>query len=363
MFAYLLFSSCTQKPTARVYPTIFTDTLVTADIETDPVPASIGDDSADDPAIFVHPDDPSKSLIIGTNKKDGLAVYNLDGEQVNYQSVGLINNVDLRQNFKLGEEYITVVAGSNRTDNSLLLMRMDEEGRLYNLMDEPLVCPVDEVYGVGMYVSPKNGAFYALINGKDGQILQYELLVKDGKLKPELVKTRKVATQPEAIVADDELGWLYIGEEEMGMWKFNAEPDADDTPVLIAGSSMENAAVSYDIEGAAIYYAEGGKGYLIVSSQGNFSYLIFERQGENKYLGSFRIQDGDIDGAEETDGLDVINLSMNETFANGFLVVQDGFNYDGEEVMNQNFKLIAWEKIAALANPPLIIDSDYQIQR
>lgn len=359
----VLVGACTQKQESRVYPTTFVDSVVTANVETTPVPANIGDDSADDPAIFIHPEDLSKSLIIGTNKKDGLAVYNLQGEEVNYQSVGLINNVDLRQNFTLGDEKITVVAGSNRTDNSLLLMKMDNEGKLYPLLEEALICPVDEVYGVGMYISPKDGSYYALINGKDGQILQYKLIDDNGKLKTELVKKRKVSSQPEAIVADDELGWLYIGEEEKGLWKFNAEPDATDEPILVDGSSMENAAAEYDIEGATIYYAEGGKGYIIVSSQGNFRYLVFEREGDNKYLGFFSIKDGEIDGAEETDGLDVIHLGLNDEFPNGFLVVQDGFNYDGKEVMNQNFKLVAWEKIAKLSNPQLIIDNDYQIKR
>ena len=39
---------------------------VTATVETEPVPHS--GDSADDPAIWIHPTDPAQSTIIGTDK-------------------------------------------------------------------------------------------------------------------------------------------------------------------------------------------------------------------------------------------------------------------------------------------------------
>ena len=44
---------------------------VTRTVETDPVPSS--GDAADDPAIWVHPTDPSLSTVIGTDKNSGLA--------------------------------------------------------------------------------------------------------------------------------------------------------------------------------------------------------------------------------------------------------------------------------------------------
>ena len=53
---------------------------VPALVETTPVKTQ--GDAADDPAIWVHPIDAQKSLILGTNKKRGLYVYNLEGEEV-----------------------------------------------------------------------------------------------------------------------------------------------------------------------------------------------------------------------------------------------------------------------------------------
>ena len=97
----------------------------------------------------------------------------------------------------------------------------------------------------------------------------------------------------------------------------------------------------------AIYDTGNGNGYLLASIQGNYSYAVFERQGENKYLGSFRIVDGIVDGVEETDGIDVTNVSLAK-YPQGFLVVQDGFNYDGRRKKSQNFKLVSWNEIEKL---------------
>jgi len=55
---------------------------VTAVIETKPVPGEINEDSADDPAIWVNQADHDKTVIIGTDKKGGLATYSIKGEQL-----------------------------------------------------------------------------------------------------------------------------------------------------------------------------------------------------------------------------------------------------------------------------------------
>ena len=47
-------------------------------LETEVIPT--WGDSADDPAIWVHPGDPAQSLVIGTGKKSGLYVFDLDGQ-------------------------------------------------------------------------------------------------------------------------------------------------------------------------------------------------------------------------------------------------------------------------------------------
>ena len=42
-----------------------------------------------------------------------------------------------------------------------------------------------------------------------------------------------VGSQAEGCAADDELGHLYVAEEDVGLWKYGAEPDAGETRTAV----------------------------------------------------------------------------------------------------------------------------------
>jgi 3-phytase len=125
-----------------------------------------------------------------------------------------------------------------------------------------------------------------------------------------------------------------------------AEPGDFQGLIKIKGSDATNPNISYDVEGLAIFSYDGNE-YLIASIQGNFSYAIFKTGENDQYVNSFTIRDGMIDGVEETDGLDITTLPLNDQFAEGVFVVQDGFNKDGNSMLNQNFKYVSFSKIRA----------------
>src|SRR5690606_2509424 len=82
-------------------------------------------------------------------------------------------------------------------------------------------------YGLCMYRSAKTGNYYVIINDTDGVVKQWQLLdAGNGKVGVELVREFKLESQTEGCVADDETGDLYIGEEDVGIWKYAAEPGA-----------------------------------------------------------------------------------------------------------------------------------------
>lgn len=302
--------------------------------ETTPVGSAM--DAADDPAIFIHPTDPIKSVIIGTDKQKGLVIYDTKGAIVHEYAIGRINNVDIRQNVIWNEEQITVVGGSNRTDNSIVFYQLDAATRqLTPLHQTPILSKVDEVYGFCMYQA---AVLYAFVVGKDGVVEQWKLLpAKDDGLDATLIRSFDVGSQCEGLVADDEFGYLYVGEEEVGIWKYNIKDwDGQKSKVQLIA---ENKNLKADIEGLTVYYGENGKGYLIASSQGNHTYAIYERQGDNNYLGSFKIEDTKaVDGTFDTDGIDVTAQAFGTEFPSGVFIAQDGAN--GKE--NQNFKLVDW---------------------
>ena len=331
--------------------------LVGAKVETTPVKST--DDAADDPAIFIHPTSPENNAIIGTNKQSGLNVYRLTGELLHQYSFGKINNVDIRSEFRTSEgKPMVLVGGSNRSDNSISLFELSPATlELNNVAARKLTSSVDEVYGFCFYQNTKT---YALVIGKDGVLEQWLLeALPGGKVDGRVVRTLDVGGQCEGMVADDESGYLYIAEENHGIWKYPADP-ASTTDRTLVDAIKANRMLKADIEGLALYRATRGQGYLIASSQGNNSYAIYERQNNNRYLGSFRIAGGTtIDGTSETDGIDVVSAAAGPVFPNGFFVVQDGKNHHKRSRENQNFKLVPWEDIAGLFPEQLLIDPHF----
>jgi 3-phytase len=316
-------------------------------VETEPV-ANYGD-AADDPAIWIHPRDPAKSLIIGAQKKLGLEVYDLTGRRVQTLPVGRINNVDLRQGVELGGRRRDIVAGSNRTSKTLDLFEVNAAtGRLANAVAAPIPTGFGDPYGLCMYHSASSGKLYVFINDPDeGDVRQWEIEAAGDKLGAKLVREFTVGTQAEGCAADDETGALYVAEEDLGLWRYGAEPAAGSERRQL-DSTAEGGHLTPDVEGVGIFHGRDGAGYLVVSNQGADNYAVYRREGDNAFIGHFAIVANDvlgIDGASETDGLDVTSAAVGKAFPQGLLVVQDGRNITPAE--KQNFKLVPWERVAA----------------
>lgn len=308
---------------------------VPAQLETTPV-VSVGD-AADDPAIWVHPSDPKRSLVLGTNKKRGLYVYDLNGRQLQELQIGPVNNVDVRR----GAADFDIAAASQRRDNAIELFTVARDsGHVAHAAR--IDTDLSEIYGLCMYASP-TGPLYVFVNDKDGRYQQYQI-GDQGNLSARMVREFSLPSQPEGCVADDIATQLYAGEEGAGIWTIGAEPDAGTQPTLI---KQVNDILVADVEGMAIYQGRNAS-YLVVSSQGNDSYVVFDAAPPWTLRGRFRVginAAAGIDGASETDGLDVTSSALPGVFAQGMLIVQDGRNRMPEQA--QNFKYVAWRDIAA----------------
>jgi 3-phytase len=318
--------------------------IVVPSAETSPVESLQGEDAADDPAIWVNPKDPQKSLILGTQKKAGLYVYDLTAKTQQFVPAGKINNVDLRNGFKYKNRESALVAGSNRSNNSISLFTIDVETARLSDTIANIKSSVFPVYGICLYKSIINGKFYVFVNGKDGKFEQWEILSVDDHISANLVRSFSVTSQPEGMVANDSTGILYLAIEEQGIAKINAEPDTDTTLTWLPESSEKNPAIQYDIEGIALYQGNQGT-YLVASIQGNFSYAVWKINVTETYLTNFVVRDLKIDGTEETDGIEITSIPLSPDYPKGLLVVQDGFNFDGDSLVNQNFKYVSWEKV------------------
>jgi 3-phytase len=319
--------------------------LVHATMETEPVDHD--GDAADDPAIWAHPTDPSKSAIIGTDKKGGLAVYDLSGKRLQFLPDGKMNNVDLRGGFKLGGKTVTLIAASDRTHKSIALYTIDPDTRqLTSVADGVQPTNLSDPYGLCMYRDRKGGTF-VFVGDPDGLVRQWKLIATPaGKVRAEAVRDLRFDTQTEGCVADDETGALYVAEEDVALWRLGADTKTGQARKAIARVA-DNPALKDDLEGIGLYAQGHGKGFLVLSSQGNNTYAVFRREGDNAYVGSFAVTaDGSkaIDGISETDGLDVTSASRGAGLEGGAFVAQDGRNISPPE--HQNFKLVPWSAVA-----------------
>jgi 3-phytase len=319
---------------------------VVAVAETAPV-GSPGD-AADDPAVWADQNNPANSLIIGTDKKAGLNLYDMQGRVIQHLPDGKMNNVDLREGFMLGGQPVVLVTASDRTNKAVAIYRLDTEARrLINIADGVQPTGQGDPYGQCMYRSARTGKTYVFINDSNGEKRQWELVdAGNGKVRAVRVRDFAFSSQVEGCVADDASGLLFVAEEDVGLWRLSAEPDGGSAMTMVARIT-ENPALKDDMEGVGLYDLGDGRGYLVASSQGNDSYAVFRREGDQAYLGSFIVvADGQrgIDGVSETDGLDVTSRNLGPGFEHGAMVAQDGRNVLPGE--NQNFKYVPWTSIA-----------------
>ena len=247
-------------------------------------PVETDGDSADDPAIWVDRNNPSRSIIIGTQKQSGLYVYDLQGRVLQFLPDGRMNNVDLRDNFSARRT--DAFRSSRRATAPTIASRsIASTPPRAGSSTSPTACSprASSIPTASACIRARNRAStYVFVTDSNGPVRQWELIdAGNGRVRANRVRDIPFATQTEGCVADDATGVLYVGEEDVGLWRVGAEPDAPATPVSIA-TVEGNEALKDDIEGIGLYDLGDGRGYLVLSSQGNNTYAVFRREGEQR---------------------------------------------------------------------------------
>ena len=283
---------------------------------------------SDDPAVWINPNDASHSLVITSVKNSGLRVYDLAGNLLQEINPGLTggairyNNVDVQYGFQLGHERVDIVVASDRNNDKLAIFKIN-----------PCASPCDPTYlqditdGCISTIFPGSrplrrptppppaaptvwpciavrcpGKFYAFVNRRQtGDVAELKLVDRgNGTIGADLVRQFTIPIPPgapantspqtEGMVIDQETGFLYIGQENVGIWKFQAEPNGSNTGVLIDKvKAIGGTRLTDDVEGLTIYYGANGTGYLLASSQGDSTFAAYTREGSNDFLGRFAI--------------------------------------------------------------------------
>jgi 3-phytase len=351
LFGAVVMLTMTGVPAAAVPPSSVLS--VAADGETAPVRHR--GDAADDPAIWVHPSDPSASVVIGNDKKGGLEVYDLAGARIQQITTpsGSWGNVDVRQAVTIGGsalDLVGVVRGGMR------FYTVDPASRQLSLVtDGTGTLPSGGGEGFCLYHSKVSGRLYAFVNNRSGRVRQFEIHDADGDglLQSALVREFYVGSETEGCVADDETAAFYISEEDVALWRYEAEPSAGSgrTRVDDVGSGGNLVA---DIEGLTLVHLPDGGGYLIASAQNiadprNSYFVVYERTGSNAFVAAFRVDSGvAADGCQRTDGIAAYPGSVGPMFPTGLFVCQDNNNTAPGSSGNQDFKLVQLGKAVTL---------------
>ena len=321
--------------------------------------AALADD-ADDPAVWINRTDPTRSLILGTNKVaapgGGLYVFALDGsvKQV-VAPLDRPNNVDVEYGFQSRSGSIDIAVVTERLQHRLRVFRVTEFGVMP--LDEGRGIAVMEgetgearmPMGVALYKRPRDGAIFAIVAPKtgptSGYLWQYRLDVHPAS---DLVRGTFVRRfgyfsgtgEIEAVAVDDALGYVYYADEEYAVRKWHADPDHADAERELATFGREG--FKGQREGIAIFTRDDGTGFIVTSDQieGASELRFYPREGRPG-----RPHDHDpataVLGtrADSTDGVDIAATDLRGDLASGLLVMMNS--------RDRNFQLYRWEDVAS----------------
>ncbi len=301
--------------------------------ETAPV-GTANDDAADDPAIWRNAARPDASLIVATDKQQGLYIYGLDGAVKSFTAAGRVNNVALAD---MGAPGVIVVA-SDRNDEAaarLRIYRLDtRQGTLLPLGD--VAGGSGEAYGICLWRQGRSLHAFSVL--KHGTIEHIAIDLSGSTPAGRPLRSLRLESQTEGCVVDGRTGTLYVGEEDRGIWAFDARAGGSTAARLVA--PVDGQHLVADVEGLAVWQQGRRGGYLVASSQGDNAYALYRLPGLTP-AGRFRIGAGAFSATEETDGIDLAPGSFGRSYPGGLFVAQDGDNFPAA----QNFKLVSWRDV------------------
>lgn len=303
----------------------------------------------DDPAIWVNPADPAQSLVLGTDKdEDGaIYVYDLKGKIIEEKVVRNLkrpNNVDVAYGLSLGGQQVDIAVATERFTHKLRIFSLPDMKAIDNGGLDMFVGESGEEHrdlmGIALYTNAE-GQIYAVVGRKngptDGTYLWQYLLEDDGNGAVQATLARKFGQfsgtkEIEAIAVDNELGYIYYSDEQVGVRKYYADPaKGNDELALISAEGYKE-----DNEGISFYKTSDTTGYIIVSDQSANHFKFYKREGEgsahdHQLLTSIPVMTNNSDGSE------TVSIPLNDDFKHGLFVAMSD---------DKTFHYYRWEDIA-----------------
>lgn len=323
------------------------------------ITTSTGGD-VDDCAIWIHPTDQSKSLVIINDKgplkdKSGLFVYDLFGAQLQNIPVYCPQNPDIRYDVVFGNDTMDVLVCVDRkvkdlNYNMIRVFKINSEksGGSSDFLTEitsssGIPTGQNEAYGHSLYLRPTDGALFSVVSAANETADFTQIRLESdgyGRVKGTLVRKWGCSDITgdicEGICCDDELGFVYICDENAKVLKYYADPDKKINTLV--GTFAHNDGIELDREGISIYRCSETFGYILLSSQGNNQIKVYDRI-TNSFLGTVIP-----DGMKDCDGLDVTATPLGTQFPHGMAAFHLGSSAGAQ------FGFYDWSDIATGLN-------------
>jgi 3-phytase len=323
----------------------------------------------DDPAIWVHPTDPSRSLILGTMKvaapAGAIVAFGMDGQirQV-ISGIDRPNNIDVEYGLQLGGRRMDVAVATERLARQLRIFSIHPaDGRLTDLGGVPMLegqeGEAGAPMGLALYRRARDGAVFAIVSPKEGPqqgyLWQYQLIdAGGGRPGARFVRrfgnfsatTVREENEIEAVAVDDALGYVYYSDEADGIHKWHADPDHPGANRELAHFARDG--FRGDREGIAIYVLPDGTGYIICTDQldEDSEYHVYPREGApgnpHDHSREIAVLRG---GADATDGIEISSSPLGPGLPSGALVAMNS--------EPRNFLVFRWQDLAGAVTPPL----------
>lgn len=335
---------------------------VPAQRETTPGPPATGG-LIQDVAVWVGPPgvggaDAGLGLLLTAydNQNSGLSTFGLDGQQLEQEQDGPTVSVAVRDGFRLGQatRSLAVTANSVVGLSAYVVDGFQTTNRVQRIGSGPFVANSTVFNTVALYRSPGTGRFFVFAGTATGSLQQFELSGEDGGLSSTLVRPAIDVGGPiTGLVADEELGFVYVVQAGEAIWRYNAEPNGGTTRVSVASLTGANRNLSGTVNHLALYRAANAQGYLLAADTGSGTFAVLDRR-TYAFLGSFLVVagDGGVGAAESPRALAVTALPVGAEFPEGLFVAQDSINGGTD-----NLKLLRWDAVAAAFTPPLRVDT------
>lgn len=304
----------------------------------------------DDPAIWINPENPALSLIIGTDKDQdgGLYVFDLKGKSIKEKRVSGLkrpNNVDIEYGLALNGKATDIAVVSERFTHKLRIFSLPDmkpvDGGGIEIFQGETAEGTRDLMGIGLYKN-KEGKFFAIAGRKtgpvDGTYLWQYLLEDNGAGQVKATLVRKFGTysglkEIESIAVDDALGYVYYSDEGKGVRKYYADPEKGNKELALFATT----GFTEDHEGISIYKLTDSTGYILVSDQGANQFQIFSREGDAQNPHNHALIKTAKVKASHSDGSEMVSVPLNADFQNGLFVAMSD---------DKTFHLYRWEDIA-----------------